>query len=108
ASSGGKASRSRKAVMNCAQTKNGRRIQVMPGARSWMIVAMKFTEPSSDAVILKIMPTSQSVCPFMNGCSGVASAMPAKGGYDVQPDLAAPPGMTKLKSMITQLMKKHQ
>ena len=30
ASSGGKASSSRKAVTNCAQTKNGRRIQVMP------------------------------------------------------------------------------
>ena len=34
ASSGGNASSSRKAVTNCAQTKNGRRIQVMPGARS--------------------------------------------------------------------------
>ena len=45
ASSGGKASSSRKAVTNCAQTKNGRRIQVMPGARNWMIVAMKLTAP---------------------------------------------------------------
>ena len=42
----------------------GSRIQVMPGARSWMIVAMKFTEPSSDAVMLKTMPISQSVCPL--------------------------------------------
>ena len=65
ASSGGKASSSRKAVTNCAQKKNGSRIHVMPGARSWMIVAMKFTEPRSDAVMLKTMPMSQSVWPFM-------------------------------------------
>ena len=64
ASSGGKARRSRKAVTNCAQTKKGSRIQVMPGARSWMIVAMKLTEPSSDAVMLKTMPRSQIVCPL--------------------------------------------
>src|SRR6185312_5651339 len=43
ASSGGNASNSRKAVTNCDQTKNGMRIQVMPGARNWMMVAMKFT-----------------------------------------------------------------
>ena len=34
ASSGGKASSSRNAVTNCAQTKNGSRIQVIPLARS--------------------------------------------------------------------------
>ncbi len=34
ASSGGKASNNRNAVTNCAQTKNGSRIQVMPGARN--------------------------------------------------------------------------
>ena len=34
ASSGGKASSSRKAVTNCAQTKKGNRIQVIPLARN--------------------------------------------------------------------------
>ena len=65
ASSGGNARSSRNAVTNCAQTKNGIRIHVIPGARNWMIVAMKFTAPSSDDVIRKIIPTSQNVCPFV-------------------------------------------
>ncbi len=34
--------------MNCAQTKNGSRNHVIPGARSCTIVVMKFTAPSSD------------------------------------------------------------
>ena len=63
ASSGGKASSSRNAVTNCAQTKNGSRIQVMPGARNCMIVAMKFTAPSSDEVMRNTMPMIQKVCP---------------------------------------------
>ena len=63
-SSGGKASSSRKAVTNCAQTKNGRRIHVMPGARSWMMVAMKFTAPSSEDVINSTMPMIQNVWPL--------------------------------------------
>ncbi len=58
ASSGGNASSSRNAVTSCAQTKNGSRIQLRPLARSWTIVTMKLTEPSSDEVIRKIMPTS--------------------------------------------------
>src|SRR5439155_1678635 len=53
--------------MRWAQTKNGRRIQVIPFARSWMIVAMKLIAPRSDDVMRKINPTSQSVWPFMNG-----------------------------------------
>jgi hypothetical protein len=65
ASSGGKASSSRYAVIKMAQQKNGIRIHVMPGARSWTIVAMKFTEPSSDAVMLNTMPMIQSVWPFI-------------------------------------------
>ena len=36
------------------------------------------------------------------------SATPASGGYEVQPDLAAPPGTKKLNIMMMQLMKKHQ
>ncbi len=51
-----------------------------------MIVAMKFTEPSSDAVILKTMPMSQSVWPLFQNDMGLPSgrkpisAMPASGG----------------------------
>src|SRR5207245_2414771 len=76
ASKGGKASSSRKAVTNCAQQKNGKRIQVMPGARNWIIVAMKFTAPSSDEVIKKIIPTIQKVWPLV----GMALA---RGEYEV-------------------------
>ena len=65
ASRGGKASRSRTAVTSCAQTKYGRRMNVSPGARNWIVVTMKFTEPSSDEVIRKIIPTSHSVCPVV-------------------------------------------
>ena len=50
-------------MTNCAHTKNGRRIQVMPLARSWMIVTMKLIAPSSDEVIRKTMPMSQTVWP---------------------------------------------
>src|SRR5205085_1222742 len=66
-SSGGNASSKRKAVTNCAQTKKGRRIQVRPGARSWIMVVMKLTAPSSEEVIRKINPISQSVWPSKTG-----------------------------------------
>jgi len=65
ASSGGNASNKRKPVTNCAHTKNGNRIHVMPGARSWMMVAMKFTAPNSDEVISKTNPTSKNACPYV-------------------------------------------
>ena len=71
ASSGGKASSRRKAVTICAQQKNGRRIQVIPGARSWIAVVMKLIAPSRDDVIRKIIPISQAVWPL--------SAMSASG-----------------------------
>src|SRR5204862_400639 len=93
ASSGGNASRSRKLVTNCAHTKNGSRKKCSPLARSWMIVTMKFIEPSSDDVIRKIMPVSHIVWPSV-------AVMTDSGGYDVQPDCAAPPGMKKLVSMM--------
>src|SRR6187431_578750 len=74
-----------------------------------MIVAMKFTDPRSEAVMLKIMPVSQSVWPFMKkSVPGPLSAIPASGGYEVQPDFAAPPGTKNETSMKMQLMKKHQ
>ena len=50
--------------MNCVQQKNGIRIQVMPGARNWMMVAMKFTAPSNEDVINSTMPMSQNVWPL--------------------------------------------
>ena len=66
--------------MSCAQTKNGRRIQVSPLARSWMIVVMKLTAPRSEDVIKRMKPTSQSVCPFQNQrWPGPVSAMTESG-----------------------------
>jgi hypothetical protein len=65
ASSGGNASSSRKAVTNCAHTKNGRRKKPRPFARSCTIVTMKFTDPRRDEVIRQIMPRSHQVCPFV-------------------------------------------
>ena len=59
ASSGGNASSSRKAVMNWTQTKNGKRSQVIPGARMLMMVTRKFTAPSNDDVISSTMPINQ-------------------------------------------------
>ena len=70
ASSGGNASSSRNEVTNCAQTKNGSRIQLRPFARSCTIVTMKLTEPSSDEVIRKIMPISHIVWPGAMTASG--------------------------------------
>ena len=87
------------AVTNCAQTKNGSRIHVMPGARSWMMVAMKFTAPSSDDVMSSTMPTSQNAWPFVG-------MVVASGEYEVQPACAAPPGMKKLTSITTPPRKK--
>jgi hypothetical protein len=42
----------------------------MPGARSWMMVAMKFTAPNSDDEIRNTMPTSQNAWP----CVGIVVA----------------------------------
>jgi hypothetical protein len=63
ASSGGKARSRRKAVTNCAHTKKGNRMKVRPFARSWIVVVMKLTAPSSDEVIRKIIPMSHHVWP---------------------------------------------
>ena len=63
------------------------------------MVTMKLIEPSSDDVIRKIMPMSQPVWPMV--------AMTESGGYDVQPDCAAPPGRKKLTSMITPPQEVH-
>ena len=75
-----------------AQTKNGSRIQVKPGARSCTIVTMKLIEPRSDDVIRNAIPISHQVWPCV--------AMTDSGAYDVQPEFAAPPGAKKLASMM--------
>src|SRR5215213_5156291 len=93
ASSGGNASSSRKLVTSCAQTKNGSLKNPSPFARSCTIVTMKLTDPSSEDVIRKIMPVSHQVWPFV-------AVITDRGGYDVQPDCAAPPGAKKLVSMM--------
>ena len=62
ASSGGNARSNRNDVTNCAHTKNGRRIQLRPLARSCTVVVMKLSEPSSDDVIRNIIPISHIVC----------------------------------------------
>jgi len=60
----------------------------MPGARNWMIVAMKLTAPNSDEVMRNTMPMIQKVCP------SVAIEV-ASGEYEVQPACAGPPGIKK-------------
>ena len=87
-------------MTSCAQTKNGRRQNDSPGARSWIVVTMKLIEPSNDEVIRKIIPISHQVWPEV--------AMMDSGAYDVQPELAAPPGTKKLKSITTPPAKNAQ
>src|SRR4051812_35823568 len=100
ASKGGKASSKRNAVTNWHQTKKGRRIQVRPLARSWMMVVIKLTAPSKDEVIRRMKPTSQRVCPLKKGSNpGPLSEMSESGVREVHPPLAAPPGTNKLVSI---------
>ena len=87
-------------MTSCAHTKNGRRVKLSPGARSWKVVTMKLIEPSSDEVIRKIIPTSHHVCP--------SRAMTDSGAYEVQPEFAAPPGTKKLANMTTPPRKNAQ
>ena len=87
-------------MTNCAHTKKGKRMNVRPLARSWMMVVMKLTAPSSDEVIRKIIPMSHIVWPM--------PARTERGVYDVHPDWAAPPGVTKLASIVTPPRKKNQ
>src|ERR1051325_2732291 len=82
ASSGGKARSSRTAVTNCAQQKMGRRPMVMPEARMLMVVTRKLIAPKSEEVMMITMASSHTVCPGL---------MMDSGGYEVQPDCAAPP-----------------
>ena len=50
-------------MTNWAHTKKGKRMNVSPFARSWIVVVMKLTAPSSDEVIRKIIPISHTVWP---------------------------------------------
>ena len=78
---------------NWAQTKNGKRQNVSPLARSCTVVVRKLIAPRSDDVISMTMPMSHIVCPV--------PASSASGEYEVHPDCAAPPGTKKLVSMVT-------
>src|SRR5688500_9135998 len=93
ASSGGNPSSSRNAVTSWAHTKNGRRKKDRPRARSWKMVTMKLTEPRSEEVIRNTIPVSHQVWP--------AVAVTDNGAYEVQPELAAPPGTKKLANITT-------
>ena len=62
-SSGGNASSSSRLVTNCAQMKNGMRMNFRPGARNCTMVVMILIEPSSDELIRNTMPTSHQVWP---------------------------------------------
>ena len=79
ASSGGKASNSRKPVTSIDQTKNGSRIHVSPRARRLMMVVMKLTEPKSEEVISSTRPMSHCVCPASHWLTIWPSANPASG-----------------------------
>ncbi len=87
-------------MTNCAHTKKGNRMNVSPLTRSWIVVVMKLTAPSSDEVIRKTIPKSHIVWPV--------PARMESGAYEVQPDCAAPPGTKKLASMVTPPRKKNQ
>ncbi len=53
----GMANSIRNDVMNVIQVKMGRRISVMPGARMFRIVTMKFTDEARDAMPAICRPT---------------------------------------------------
>ncbi len=74
-------------MTSCAQMKNGKRMNVMPGVRSCTIVTMVLTDPTIEDVASRNRPASHAVWPIV--------AMSASGGYDVHPDCAAPPGRKK-------------
>ncbi len=54
---------------------------------------MKLIDPSVDEVMRKTIPTSHQVWPL--------EAMTDRGGYEVQPDCAVPPGTKKVAIMMS-------
>ena len=67
-------------------------MNVKPRARNWMTVVITFIAFSMDDIPRRMMPISQKSWPRV--------AMTASGGYDVQPEFAAPP--------VTQKLAEHQ
>ena len=72
ASSTPNASKPRIAVINHAHTVSGIRIKVMPGARKSIVVAMKFSAPSSDARQNSAMLTIHNVSPIPSPGPGIS------------------------------------
>src|SRR5262249_45295047 len=72
-------------VVRMAHTNSGMRCMVMPGGRRFRIVTRKLIEPRMDELPRMITPISHRLWP--NG------ARTLSGGYAVQPESAAPPGV---------------
>ncbi len=70
------------AVANCAQTKSGMRVRVMPGARILRIVTMKFIP-----VNVELIPTKKIAAHHIDVPASPCSDI---GGYSVQPATGAP------------------
>src|SRR5215469_15425001 len=80
-------------VMNHAHVHRGMRISVMPLARRSKVVAMKFSEPSSDAAQKIAMESPQRLAPHcMPGPASLPMAL--SGVYSVQPAIGGPSGIT--------------
>src|SRR5215467_9425502 len=71
-------------VVSIAHTNSGMRCMVMPGVRMFRMVTRKLIEPRIDEAPRMKTPTSHKLCP--NGPCTLS------GGYDVQPESAAPVG----------------
>jgi hypothetical protein len=78
------------AVANVAQTNSGMRVQVIPGARIFMIVTMKLSP-----VIVELIPITKIA--IHQSAPAVPSANEI-GGYSVQP-ACGPPKSIELKSI---------
>ncbi len=93
----GKASSTRTPVRSTFQVKIGMRNIVMPGARMQTMVVMKLTAP-------RIVPKPESASPMihMSAPMFVACAASVIGAYAVQPKSAAPPGVRKPPTAISE------
>ena len=76
------------AVANVAHTNNGMRVQVIPGARIFMIVVMKLSP-----VIVELIPTTKIA---MHQSAPAVPSASEIGGYSVQP-ACGPPNSIELK-----------
>ena len=78
------------------QVNAGRRNMVMPGARIVSTVVSMFTAEAMVPTPVAPTPTTQRLAETDGVCTASASGM-----YMVQPKSAAPPGVTKPRSMAT-------